>query len=65
MYFLFYVSTVKQKYTKYATIAIFVSIFGFLDNFGLEVEKLFIEIQGIAKYDTSLAITFSLCAVIF
>ena len=46
--------------------AIFVSIFGFLDNFGFGGGKnSFIEIQGIAKYDTSFAITFSLCAVSF
>lgn len=51
---------------KMQLFAIFVSIFGFLDNFGFGGGKnSFIEIQGIAKYDTSFAITFSLSAVSF
>ena len=58
--------TVKQKSLNMQLFAIFVSIFGFLDNFGFGGGKnSFIEIQGIAKYDTSFAITFSLCAVGF
>lgn len=61
MYLLLNKSTLNMQ-----LFAIFVSIFGFLDNFGFGGGKnSFIEIQGIAKYDTSFAITFSLCAVSF